>query len=167
MQFSKLFSFIAVALLVSVVFAGLATTPAAAQTEPTAAPGWKYRADLQNTGMYDDGGVRPNNVLKWSFTTGGAIFSSPAVVNGVVYVGSEDNNVYAINALTGVKLWNYTTGGYLRSSPAVVNDVVYIASSDRNIYAINAANGNKLWNFTTGWLTYSSPAVVNLSLIHI
>jgi PQQ-like domain len=33
----------------------------------------------------------------WSFATGNTVFSSPAVVNGVVYVGSRDNNVYALN----------------------------------------------------------------------
>jgi len=32
--------------------------------------------------------------------------SSPAVANGVVYVGSADNNVHALNAHTGAKLWS-------------------------------------------------------------
>ena len=55
--------------------------------------------------------------------------SSPAVANGVVYVGSGmDGNVYALNATTGVKLWNYTTGSEVYSSPAVVNGVVYVGS---------------------------------------
>jgi outer membrane protein assembly factor BamB len=31
----------------------------------------------------------------WSYTTGGWVDSSPVVVNGVVYVGSFDGNVYA------------------------------------------------------------------------
>src|ERR1700730_10595909 len=44
--------------------------------------------------------------LKWSYTTGDTVTSSPAVANGVVYVGSWDNNVYAMNASTGAKLWN-------------------------------------------------------------
>jgi outer membrane protein assembly factor BamB len=34
----------------------------------------------------------------WSFTTGGAVDSSPAVVGGVVYVGSDDHQVYALDA---------------------------------------------------------------------
>ena len=42
---------------------------------------------------------------------------SPAVVNGVVYTGADDGNVYALNATNGVVLWNYTTGGVVRSSP--------------------------------------------------
>jgi len=36
--------------------------------------------------------------LKWNYTTGGNVGSSPAVVNGVVYVGSDDHNVYALSA---------------------------------------------------------------------
>ena len=45
---------------------------------------------------------------QWSFTTGSSVLSSPAVANGVVYVGSNDNNVYALNATSGAKLWSFT-----------------------------------------------------------
>lgn len=34
---------------------------------------------------------------KWSYATGGRVRSSPAVVDGVVYVGSQDHNVYALD----------------------------------------------------------------------
>ena len=51
--------------------------------------------------------------LLWNYTTGGSVYSSPAVANGVVYVGSDDFNVYALNAITGAKLWSYATGGFL------------------------------------------------------
>ncbi len=89
------------------------------------------------------------------------IESSPAVVNGVVYIGSLDDNVYALNASTGAKLWSFTTGGLVESSPAVVNSVVYIGSFDGNVYALNASTGAKLWSFATGDFVQSSPAVVN------
>ena len=46
----------------------------------------------------------------WSYTTGELVDSSPAVANGVVYVGSYDHNVYALNASTGALLWSYATG---------------------------------------------------------
>ena len=62
--------------------------------------------------------------LKWSYATGGRVESSPAVANGVVYIGSWDRNVYALNASTGALLWSYATGGYVESSPAVANGVV-------------------------------------------
>lgn len=45
--------------------------------------------------------------LLWSLTTGGPVFSSPAVANELVYVGSEDFNVYALNATTGAELWSF------------------------------------------------------------
>lgn len=48
--------------------------------------------------------LTPTNVsqlaLDWSYTTGGGIISSPAVANGVLYVGSDDHKVYALNATT-------------------------------------------------------------------
>ena len=47
----------------------------------------------------------------WSYPTGSRVYSSPAVANGVVYVGSrDDGNVYALKASTGAKMWSYTTG---------------------------------------------------------
>ena len=57
-----------------------------------------------------------NLSLKWSYATGAHIVgSSPAVANGVVYIGSEDNNIYALDASTGALLWSYARqrGGFL------------------------------------------------------
>ena len=49
--------------------------------------------------------------LHWSYTTGAHIWlSARAVVNGVLYVGSTDSDLYALNAGTGALLWKYTTG---------------------------------------------------------
>jgi outer membrane protein assembly factor BamB len=79
----------------------------------------------------------------------------------VVYVGSNDGNVYALNGATGTQLWSFTTGGTVGSSPAVANGVVYVGSSDGNVYALNAATGTRLWSFATGGSVGSSPAVAN------
>jgi outer membrane protein assembly factor BamB len=125
--------------------------------------GWMFRANPQHTGIYDDGGKRPNNVLKWDFTSGGGVYSSPAVADGVVYVGSNDNKVYALNAVTGAKIWDFNTGGWngVSSSPAVANGIVYVGSYDNKVYALNAVTGAKIWDFTTGDYVSSSPAVAN------
>jgi outer membrane protein assembly factor BamB len=98
--------------------------------------------------------------LDWSYTTGAYVVSSPAVANGVVYVGSDDGNVYALDAKTGANLWSFATGGGA-SSPAVVDGVVYVGSDDDNLYALDAATGNELWSFATGSYVESSPAVAN------
>lgn len=86
--------------------------------------------------------------------------SSPAVVNGVVYVGSDDGKVYALNASTGKTLWSFQAGiQAIASSPAVVAGVVYVGGSDYNVYALNASKGQVLWSFATGGGYVSSPAV--------
>ena len=101
--------------------------------------------------------------LKWTYSTSRiyAVDSSPAVMNGVVYVGSGDHNVYALNAKTGALLWRYTTGASVQSSPAVANGVVFVGSDDLNVYALNARTGHKLWSYNTRGVVESSPAVSN------
>ena len=63
--------------------------------------------------------------------------SSPAIgPDGTVYVGSEDNKLYAINGKTGVKLWEFETGHYVHSYPAFGSDgTVYVGSDDTKLYA--------------------------------
>jgi outer membrane protein assembly factor BamB len=98
--------------------------------------------------------------LLWSFPTGGPVQSSPAVVNGVVYVGSNANKLYALNASNGSLLWTFTTSGPVVSSPAVVNGQVYFGSQDGNVYAVND-NGAFSWLYTTGGQVNSTPTVAN------
>jgi outer membrane protein assembly factor BamB len=120
-----------------------------------------------------------NLVEKWTATTGGAVHSSPAVVNGVTYVGSEDGKLYAFDAVgsncsgtptTCAPLWTAITGGPIDSSPAVANGVVYIGSGDGNLYAFDATGTGcsgtpktcaPLWTAPIGTAVYSSPTVVN------
>jgi len=73
-----------------------------------------------------------------SLGNGNQIETSPAVANGAVYVGSDDGNLYALNATNGDILWNYTISDRdhaVQSSPVVANGVVYIGSGAHNIYA--------------------------------
>ena len=65
----------------------------------------------------------------------------------MVYVGSWDHNVYALNASTGALLWSFVTGNLVGSSPAVADGVVYFGSYDNNVYALNARTGAKLWSY--------------------
>ena len=64
--------------------------------------------------------------------------SSPAIgVDGIVYVGSNDWKVYALDGKSGVKKWEFSTGGGVHSSPVIGNDgTVYVGSTDNKVYAI-------------------------------
>ncbi len=87
---------------------------------------------------------------KWEFQTGGDVFSSPAVVDGKVYVGSEDKNWYCLNAYTGAKIWNFTTGFFVRASAAVVDGKVFTGADDGYFYCLDANTGAQLWKTSAG-----------------
>ncbi len=74
----------------------------------------------------------------WSYTTGGVVYSSPAVANGVVYVGSYDKNVYALDAKSGTKLWSYTTGGGVYTSPPPASAGLSLKIAQENNSALAA-----------------------------
>ncbi|WP_251344429.1 PQQ-binding-like beta-propeller repeat protein [Haloplanus halophilus] len=95
----------------------------------------------------------------WTFSTDGAVQSSPTVVDDMVYVGSDDNHLYALDASDGTKQWRFNTGGAIYSSPAVSESTVYIASETGTVFALNADDGTQKWQFETGHDINSSPTV--------
>ena len=68
--------------------------------------------------------------------------SSPAVANGVLYVGSQDSNIYAFDAGTGAALWTAFTGAAVDSAPAVADGTVYVGSGDHQLYAFALDGGD-------------------------
>jgi len=109
-------------------------------------PMWRH--DPAHTGTGQSGPM--NLTLRWNFTTGGAVISSPSVVDGKVYVGSNDKNIYCLDALSGRLLWNFTTGFRIKSSPAVVDGKVYIGPDDGYVYCLDAINGSLIWKTPAG-----------------
>lgn len=71
--------------------------------------------------------------------------TTPAVSEGIVYVGATDGNLYALSAETGRYLWAFRTQGAVLSHPTVVNGVVYFGSADGRVYAIDAKTGESVW----------------------
>jgi outer membrane protein assembly factor BamB len=102
--------------------------------------------------------------ILWNYTTGNYIQSSPAVANVKVYIGSNDNKVYCLDAATGGLVWSYPTSDVVTSSPAVNNGKVYIGSCDHKVYCFNESTGLLSWSYTTGGDVTSSPAVANLKV---
>ena len=109
-----------------------------------------FHGDNARTGVYATPGPVQLAVVKWKFKTGGAVVSSPAVAEGLVYVGSADGNLYAIDQETGAQKWSFETGEPIVSSPAVANGMVYFLGSDGALHAVAAATGAPKWRFATG-----------------
>jgi outer membrane protein assembly factor BamB len=98
----------------------------------------------------------------WQTPAFSGVLDTPAVVNGIVYLGFYDGTIRAFDETTGAQKWSYQTGefaGY--SSPAVSNGIVYAGSGDTYLYALDAVTGALKWRFATGNQIYSSPNVVN------
>lgn len=91
------------------------------------------------------------------------IRSSPAVANGLLYVGTRDGHLLALDAATGAQRWSAATltAGAVVSSPTVVDGTVYVASSDRRLYAFDAATGAQRWASLTDASISSSPVMAN------
>lgn len=98
---------------------------------------------------------------KWSYRTRRPVTSSPVVdvAEGMCYVGSGDNFVYALDASSGYSSWRFRTNGPVISSPVVEGDLVFFGSADGSLYAINAQTSREKWKFNTEKPIISSPIV--------
>jgi outer membrane protein assembly factor BamB len=113
-------------------------------TDPVPVSNWSmWGSDAAHSSSAPMG---PNNLtLSWKFETGGSIISSPTIVDGVVYFGSQDKNVYAVGAWSGELLWSFATNSPIQSSMAVANGKVYTGGDDGNVYCLDAYTGKMLW----------------------
>jgi glucose dehydrogenase len=121
-----------------------------------------FQHDLSHSGYSTSKAPLTNQTL-WNFTTGGAVESSPVVVDGIVYVGSDDGNVYALNAYSGALVWSYNTWGPVQSSPTVLDGVVYVGGFHSHaVFALNASSGALLWNSP---IASSSPHIISSTAV--
>jgi len=109
-----------------------------------------FRGDAAHAGVYRAEGPREFHRVKWSFPTGDRIVSSPVYKDGVIYFGSDDGNVYAVNAVDGRQLWKQKTGGPVSSTPAIGGETLYVTSYDGKFYALDLRTGATRWKFATG-----------------
>jgi outer membrane protein assembly factor BamB len=106
-----------------------------------------FRNNLAHSGIYATAGVPKLNGVKWTFHTHGDVLSSPAIAAGIVYIGSNDGSLYAIDQENGQQKWRFHTDARVPSSPAISNGLVYFGSYDGNFYAVDAASGKLRWKF--------------------
>ena len=127
--------------------------------------------DAQHTGFNAaETRLNPSNVSHlqsaWlSQPIGKNYFSSPTVSGGLVYVGTFNGSLFALDAITGETRWstnpNSTTDTGNFSTPAVANGIVYSSLQDSRLYAFDAVTGKPLWVSPAGKAVRSSPTVVN------
>ena len=83
----------------------------------------------------------------WAYETGDNVASRPVVAGDTVVFGSEDSNIYGVDAGTGEERWTASTGGPVVSSPAFESGVVIIGSDDGAVYGLDPETGKQEWRY--------------------
>jgi len=85
--------------------------------------------------------------ILWRFPAGG-VESSPLLVNNVLYFGSWDHHVYALDVRNRKRprlLWKFKADDEVNSSPAAGGGLVYFGTNNGSVYALNARTGRLQW----------------------
>jgi outer membrane protein assembly factor BamB len=100
-----------------------------------------------------------DGTLAWSYSTGGYVYSAPAVantrhVNPTVFIGSFDGNVYALNAKDGGLRWERPAGGQVVGSLSAVGDIVYVSEfTSKTTTGLMMRSGRKVFRYPKGTYT--------------
>ncbi len=118
-----------------------------------------YGGDFSNTRYAASDQVNAGNVqglhLKWIFQTGviGSFETTPIVEDGVMYITTPYDHVFAIDARTGQQLWHYEQKlgttifccGPNNRGVALSGDKLYLATLDATLVALDKKTGNVVW----------------------
>ncbi|MBI3399232.1 MAG: PQQ-binding-like beta-propeller repeat protein [Deltaproteobacteria bacterium] len=149
------------------VFTGC-TGDHAAKKDIKAIPWTTYLFNQERDGKTEDAFAPPPDIVSDFRISRGIRFfpiydprqySSPAIVDNVVYVGSADKYFYAINLIKGKGIWEFETSGAVESSPTVADGRVYFGANDGKLYCLDVKDGREIWHFQAHTEIISSPVV--------
>jgi outer membrane protein assembly factor BamB len=122
---------------------------------------WRlYRHDAANIGS-SSGPAPISSDFQWNYTLeSDATYSPniPLVVDGRIYVSSNDYKLYCIDGSTGKEVWNFPTAFEKSYCPAVIDGRVYVGSGEffrgsinqGCLYCLDASSGSQIWNYSIG-----------------
>jgi glycosidase/outer membrane protein assembly factor BamB len=132
-------------------------------------PAAMFRGDAAHSGVYQaEGGA-----VEWLFEAGSELFSSPAIVEGVLYAAGTDGIFYAIDARTGKPVWTFKVNLPIGSSPTVSQGTVCFGTGldfsgeakQGDVYCLDTQTGRERWHFKTGGTVVSSPAIAGTTVL--
>ena len=112
--------------------------------------------------------------VRWKVSLGD-ISASPNIKGDIIFVGTGDGSMWALEKTTGREIWQFKSQSPVLSTPACLDDsvsgeddslslrvneeTIYFGSTDGFLYALQAKNGKLNWKFKTAGGIYSSPAI--------
>lgn len=106
-----------------------------------------FRGGVTQTGVSTAKLPEKMDIL-WEFKTKDAIEGGAVIVDGIVYFGSYDQNLYAVELKSGKQKWA-TKLGPIKAPPAIHKGRIYVGDVDGKFYALELATGKVLWKFET------------------
>jgi outer membrane protein assembly factor BamB len=112
-----------------------------------------YAVDVESQG------IKPG----WPFEAESAVWASPMVDEGRVYVASMDHYLYCLDAETGEEIWKVELGGALAKQPLLVDGTLYAGAFDGRVHAVKADSGELVegFDFQAGNWIWSTPLMVD------
>jgi outer membrane protein assembly factor BamB len=124
-----------------------------AADDPSQAAWRVFRGNVEQTGVV--AAALPDKLeLLWKFATQDSVEGAAAIADGVVYVGSFDEYLYALDLASGKEKWKYKAGP-IKASPAVRDGIVYVGNADGIFHCVEGTKdekgqmGRKRWTFDT------------------
>ena len=105
----------------------------------------------------------------WSYRSPGrrqgSFWGGAAITDDVIYIGSLDQRLHAVNPADGSPIWTFATQGDIEGSPVLVGDRIFFGSNDGSVYAVDCQSGNATWQYETNGRLLESPAVAEERLV--
>lgn len=108
-----------------------------------------FRGDAQATGVATSD-LPAKLELLWKYEIPkGAFEGTPAIVDGVVYLGDLDGRLVAIDLKTGAKKWEQKLETGFNTSPATRDGLLYLGDLDGKFHCFDAKDGSEKWSHET------------------
>jgi outer membrane protein assembly factor BamB/beta-lactamase regulating signal transducer with metallopeptidase domain len=113
----------------------------------TAGRDWpSWRRTPQNSGV-TTGKLPADLKVLWRFDAKAECAATPAIVDGIAYVGDLENSFYAIDIRNGKQLWVTKSEAGFQTSALVLGGRVYVGDATGRMHCMDAKTGIQLWVF--------------------
>jgi len=120
-----------------------------------------YRGDPQRTGVYNTPVIRHQPDVKWQTKISSTWLMPPMITDGMLYTGSGDGVLYALNVETGEQVWS--VGGFeaFESTGAIAGDVIIAGGFSNVVKALDKYTGEEVWSYQTDYFPQGSPLIID------
>lgn len=120
-----------------------------------------YRGNPQRTGVFNFPAIRQDPSIQWQTRLSSTWLMPPIVADGILYTGSGNGTLYAVDVQTGEKIWSTDGFSQLENSGAVAGDTLVAGGYDQRIRALDRHTGDVLWSFNTVFPVQASPLIID------